>query len=186
MDLKTSTFLVTGGASGLGAASARTLHAGGANVIIADLHADRGETLAKELGAKARFVKYRRDDEADGKAAVDAGGQDVRWPARARSTAPASASARRRRQGRSARARDVRQGGRRQPDRHVQHDPPRRGRDGEGPAERRRRARRDRQHRLGRGIRRPDRPGRLFGLEGRRRRHDAADRARPRAHGIRV
>ena len=45
---------------------------------------------------------------------------------------------------------------------------------------RRRRAGRHRQHRLGRGLRRPDRPGRLLGLEGRRGRHDAADRPRPR------
>ena len=42
----------------------------------------------------------------------------------------------------------------------------------------RRRARRDRQHRLGRGLRRPDRAGGLCGVEGRRGRHDAADRAR--------
>ena len=44
-----------------------------------------------------------------------------------------------------------------------------------------RRARRDRQHRLGRGRGRPDRPGRLYRLQGRRRRHDPADRARPAA-----
>ena len=48
-------------------------------------------------------------------------------------------------------------------------------------ARRRRRARRDRQHRVDRRVRGPDRPGRLLGVEGRRRRHDAADRARPRA-----
>ena len=47
-------------------------------------------------------------------------------------------------------------------------------------AGRRGRARRARQHRLGRGVRRPDRPDRLLGVEGRRRRHDAAGRARPR------
>ena len=43
------------------------------------------------------------------------------------------------------------------------------------------RARRDREHRIGRGLRRPDRAGGLLGVEGRRRRHDAADRARPGA-----
>src|SRR4051794_37137300 len=42
--------LVAGGASGLGAATARRLHAGGAHVTIADLDAERGEPLAQELG----------------------------------------------------------------------------------------------------------------------------------------
>ncbi len=37
-----------------------------------------------------------------------------------------------------------------------------------GRADGRRRARRDHQHRLGGGVRRPDRPGGLLGLEGRR------------------
>jgi NAD(P)-dependent dehydrogenase (short-subunit alcohol dehydrogenase family) len=42
--------LVAGGASGLGAATARRLAAGGAHVTIADLNAERGEALAGELG----------------------------------------------------------------------------------------------------------------------------------------
>jgi len=71
MDLAKSTFIVTGGASGLGAGTVRTLAAGGANVVIADLQADKGEALAKELGAKARFVKCDVTNEADGKAAVE-------------------------------------------------------------------------------------------------------------------
>ena len=78
MDLKTSTFLVTGGASGLGEGTVRTLHAGGANVVIADLQTEKGEALAKELGAKARFVKCDVTSEADGKAAVDLAAEDVR------------------------------------------------------------------------------------------------------------
>ncbi len=40
----------------------------------------------------------------------------------------------------------------------------------------RRGARRHHQHRLGRGVRGPDRPGRVLGIQGRRRRHDRADR----------
>jgi len=72
MDLKASTLIVTGGASGLGAGTARTLHAAGANVVIADLQADKGEALARELGAKARFVKCDVTSEADGRAAVEA------------------------------------------------------------------------------------------------------------------
>jgi len=71
MDLKGSTFIVTGGASGLGEGTVRVLAAGGANVVIADLQADKGETLAKELGAKARFVKCDVTSEADGKSAVE-------------------------------------------------------------------------------------------------------------------
>jgi NAD(P)-dependent dehydrogenase (short-subunit alcohol dehydrogenase family) len=46
--------LVAGGASGLGAATARRLHAAGARLTIADVNAERGEALAAELGA--RFV----------------------------------------------------------------------------------------------------------------------------------
>jgi NAD(P)-dependent dehydrogenase (short-subunit alcohol dehydrogenase family) len=48
--------LVVGGASGLGAATARALHARGAHVVVADLDAGRGSALAAELGARAGFV----------------------------------------------------------------------------------------------------------------------------------
>ncbi len=72
MELAGSTFIVTGGASGLGGATVRTLAAGGANVVIADLQADKGEALARELGAKTCFVKCDVTSEADGKGAVDA------------------------------------------------------------------------------------------------------------------
>ena len=48
--------LVAGGASGLGAATARRLHAAGATVTIADLDAERGEALADELGERAAFA----------------------------------------------------------------------------------------------------------------------------------
>ena len=49
MDLNNSTAIVTGGASGIGAASARALATRGATVIIADLNADLGEALASEI-----------------------------------------------------------------------------------------------------------------------------------------
>jgi NAD(P)-dependent dehydrogenase (short-subunit alcohol dehydrogenase family) len=70
MQLEGSTFIVTGGASGLGEASIRTLHGGGANVVVADVQAERGEALAHELGARARFAKTDVTSEADGQAAV--------------------------------------------------------------------------------------------------------------------
>src|ERR1039457_427617 len=69
MEIKNSTFIVTGGASGLGAATARTIVAAGGNVVIADVNADAGNALAKELG-RARFIKTDVTSEADGKAAV--------------------------------------------------------------------------------------------------------------------
>jgi 3-hydroxyacyl-CoA dehydrogenase / 3-hydroxy-2-methylbutyryl-CoA dehydrogenase len=48
--------LVAGGASGLGAATARRLHADGAHVVIADMDEERGRALANELGHRASFV----------------------------------------------------------------------------------------------------------------------------------
>jgi NAD(P)-dependent dehydrogenase (short-subunit alcohol dehydrogenase family) len=68
MQIKNSVFLVTGGASGLGAATARMAAENGAKVVIADVQAEAGEKLAKELGG--RFAKTDVTSEADGKAAV--------------------------------------------------------------------------------------------------------------------
>jgi NAD(P)-dependent dehydrogenase (short-subunit alcohol dehydrogenase family) len=50
MDINEASAIVTGGASGIGAASARLLAARGAKVVVADLQADRGEQLAEEIG----------------------------------------------------------------------------------------------------------------------------------------
>jgi NAD(P)-dependent dehydrogenase (short-subunit alcohol dehydrogenase family) len=47
--------LVVGGASGLGEAAARALHARGAHVVVADLDAERGTALAAQLGDRAQF-----------------------------------------------------------------------------------------------------------------------------------
>jgi len=69
MQIKNSVFLVTGGASGLGAATARMAADNGGKVVIADMQADVGEKLAREIGA--RFVKTDVTSEADGKAAVE-------------------------------------------------------------------------------------------------------------------
>jgi NAD(P)-dependent dehydrogenase (short-subunit alcohol dehydrogenase family) len=71
MDIKGKTIIVTGGASGLGEGTARRLAALGATVIVADLQAERGEQVAREIGG--RFVKCDVSQEADAQAAVDAG-----------------------------------------------------------------------------------------------------------------
>jgi NAD(P)-dependent dehydrogenase (short-subunit alcohol dehydrogenase family) len=68
MDIKGKVFIVTGGASGLGEGTARLLAAEGGKVVVADVQADKGEALAKELGGA--FVKCDVTQEADGQAAV--------------------------------------------------------------------------------------------------------------------
>jgi 3-hydroxyacyl-CoA dehydrogenase / 3-hydroxy-2-methylbutyryl-CoA dehydrogenase len=57
MQIEGSGALVVGGASGLGEATARRLHADGAHVVIADLNEERGTALADELGERARFTR---------------------------------------------------------------------------------------------------------------------------------
>jgi NAD(P)-dependent dehydrogenase (short-subunit alcohol dehydrogenase family) len=68
MQIKNSVFLVTGGASGLGAATARMAAENGGKVVIADMQAEAGEKFAREIGG--RFIKCDVTSEADGKAAV--------------------------------------------------------------------------------------------------------------------
>jgi NAD(P)-dependent dehydrogenase (short-subunit alcohol dehydrogenase family) len=68
MKLKGSVALVTGGASGLGAATARRLALGGAQVVIVDRDEPRGQSLAAELGAT--FAKADVTDAAQIEAAV--------------------------------------------------------------------------------------------------------------------
>ncbi len=71
MKINDSSALVTGGASGLGAATARRLHADGAHVTIADLNEEGGEELVAELGGRAEFVRTDVSDEATVKEAVE-------------------------------------------------------------------------------------------------------------------
>ena len=68
MDIQGKVFIVTGGASGLGEGTARMLAREGGKVVIADLQADKGEAIAKELGGA--FVKCDVATEDDGKAVV--------------------------------------------------------------------------------------------------------------------
>ena len=74
MNIDGASALVAGGASGLGAATARRLHAGGATVTIADLNEERGSALASELGERAAFVACDVTDEASVQSAVEAAG----------------------------------------------------------------------------------------------------------------
>jgi len=72
MQISNQCFLVTGAASGLGAATARRLAAAGARVVLADLSVEAGEATAGEIGNAAIFVRCNVADEADGRAAVEA------------------------------------------------------------------------------------------------------------------
>jgi 3-hydroxyacyl-CoA dehydrogenase / 3-hydroxy-2-methylbutyryl-CoA dehydrogenase len=72
MQVEGSGALVSGGASGLGEATARRLHAAGAAVVIADLNAEKGEALAAELGERASFVEANVLETEHVQAAVDA------------------------------------------------------------------------------------------------------------------
>ncbi|MFO1284745.1 MAG: 3-hydroxyacyl-CoA dehydrogenase [Burkholderiales bacterium] len=72
MRLAGSVFVVSGGASGLGAATARMVVEGGGRVVLADLKEAEGSALAGELGGSARFVRCDVTDEASARAAVRA------------------------------------------------------------------------------------------------------------------
>jgi len=72
MEVKGKSALISGGASGLGEATTRRLHEGGASVVISDLNSEKGEALASELGARAAFVEANVMEEDQVQAAVDA------------------------------------------------------------------------------------------------------------------
>jgi NAD(P)-dependent dehydrogenase (short-subunit alcohol dehydrogenase family) len=72
MQLNGNVVLVTGGASGLGGATAKMVVDAGGKVLIADVNAQLGEAYAAQLGANAKFVKCDVSSEEDGKAAVAA------------------------------------------------------------------------------------------------------------------
>jgi NAD(P)-dependent dehydrogenase (short-subunit alcohol dehydrogenase family) len=63
---------VTGGASGLGGATARMLAAAGGNVLVLDVNTDACEAMTKELGARAHFVRTDVTSEANVQKAVAA------------------------------------------------------------------------------------------------------------------
>lgn len=70
MDIQNKVFIVTGGASGLGAGTARMLVANGARVVLADVQDEAGNAFAKDIGQ--RYVHCDVTQEVDAKAAVAA------------------------------------------------------------------------------------------------------------------
>ncbi len=70
MQISERTFLVSGGASGLGSACVRLLAEAGGNVVIADLNQQAGGRLAAELGPRSRFVTTDVTDETSVRNAV--------------------------------------------------------------------------------------------------------------------
>src|SRR3954465_5008217 len=70
MQIKDNVFLVTGGASGLGAATARMIIDAGGKVLVADVRDAEGRAFADELGERARFLRTDVTDESSVGAAV--------------------------------------------------------------------------------------------------------------------
>ncbi|GGX04954.1 3-hydroxyacyl-CoA dehydrogenase [Undibacterium macrobrachii] len=70
MQIQDNVFIITGGASGLGEATARMITANGGKAVIADVQVEAGQKLAAELNAT--FVKCDVTQEADGQAVVAA------------------------------------------------------------------------------------------------------------------
>lgn len=70
MDIAGASAIVTGGASGIGAAVARQLHERGALVVVADLNEDAGQALAQEIGGV--FIRVDVTDTEQIKTAIAA------------------------------------------------------------------------------------------------------------------
>ena len=179
MDIAGKVFIVTGGASGLGEGTARMLAGArrqGRRRRPAG-RAGRGASPPRSAAASSAATSARRPTARRSSPRRSALGKLVGL-VNCAGIAPGGED---RRQGRRASARAVHQDDHRQPDRQLQHDPARRRGDEQERARADRRARRADLDRQRRRLRRPDRPGRLLGVEGRHRRHDPADRPRPGA-----
>jgi|TARA_B110000483_G_scaffold150940_1_gene179709 NAD(P)-dependent dehydrogenase (short-subunit alcohol dehydrogenase family) len=70
MDIKNNTIIVTGGASGLGEATAEMVVAQGGHVVIADMNHEAGEALAAKLGTNARFIECDVTNEEHAQATI--------------------------------------------------------------------------------------------------------------------
>jgi len=71
VDISGKVAVVTGGASGLGAATAKMVIEEGGHVVIVDLNEQAGRALAKDLGTRGRFVRADVSDPAQAQAAVE-------------------------------------------------------------------------------------------------------------------
>lgn len=71
MRIDDGVFLISGGASGLGLATARELSGQGGKVVLLDINAEAGEQAVRELGDTARFVPADITREADVQAALE-------------------------------------------------------------------------------------------------------------------
>jgi NAD(P)-dependent dehydrogenase (short-subunit alcohol dehydrogenase family) len=76
LQVENGTFFITGGGSGLGAATARLLASSGANVFIADVNEEAGESTASEIGARYAYTDVTHENSVQGavNAALDAFG----------------------------------------------------------------------------------------------------------------
>ena len=72
MDLANAKAVVTGGASGLGFATAERIIASGGQAVLLDVNDEQGAAKAAELGDRAKFVRTDVSDEANVKAAIEA------------------------------------------------------------------------------------------------------------------
>jgi NAD(P)-dependent dehydrogenase (short-subunit alcohol dehydrogenase family) len=71
MDISNKTFIVTGGASGLGRAAAEAILTAGGRVVILDVNADAGRAAEQALGTNTRFVQADVTNEEEVKGAID-------------------------------------------------------------------------------------------------------------------
>lgn len=72
MLIRDAGFIVTGGCSGLGAATVRMIAEAGGCVMIADLDRDRGQAISREFGGKVRFLRTDVTSAEDGASLVAA------------------------------------------------------------------------------------------------------------------
>ena len=170
--------IVTGGAGGFGSTTVRRLAQMGAKVVIADVSDERGEALAREVGAGSLYVPTDCMDE-DAIAKAVQGCRRARVAARRRDHPHRPGLARRPRarpdagrRRRSTSPGQVRTRHQRVSQLRLRRDQPDRRRDGEERAPRLEPARGGHQHRVHRGHRGPTGKGGLFGGEGRHHRHD--------------
>ncbi len=64
MDITGASVIITGGASGIGAAAARQLAARGAVVVVADLQVEKGEALARDIGGRFAHLDVTSNDKS--------------------------------------------------------------------------------------------------------------------------